>query len=102
VKVKKWAKKARTVVVYLEGAKNADARGIHAVEIRSGRRDVLRRRTVEYRDGTPALSTIMTDVQASLARSGLVIDPDSYQFGRNGRVLHATVSVSGKARKEAS
>jgi hypothetical protein len=98
VKAKKWARKARTIVVHLEGQHDLN-RGVHLIEVRDARKRVLRTRTVEYRNERPALSAIMIDVQARLSRNALYVDPGSYQFANEGRTLHASVSVAVLPRR---
>jgi hypothetical protein len=99
VKVKKWARKARTITVQLEGAHGSDLDGVHKIEFRDARKRTLRTRTVSYRDASPALSAIMTDVQARLRRNALAIDPDSYEFANHGRTLVASVRIFDGGRK---
>jgi len=99
VKVKKWAKKARTIVVRLEGPDGSDLKGIHLIEIRDAKRRTLRTRTLRYQSTAPALSTIMTDAQARLARNSLVVTEDSYQLTDDGRSLRASVSISPSGRR---
>ncbi len=99
MKVKKWAKKARTIVVHLEGPGGADLRGVHAIEIKDAKRRTIRTRTLEYRQSGQALSTIMTDAQARLARNALIVSDDSYQLSGDGHLLRADVSISEGARR---
>jgi hypothetical protein len=93
MKTKKWARKARTVIVHLEGRERSGSASEHLIEIRDARARTLRNRTIEYRNERPSISAIMIDVQARLSRNSLVVDPDSYAFAHGGKTLRATVSV---------
>jgi hypothetical protein len=99
MKVKKWAKKARAIVVHLEGVNGADLHGIHPIEIRDAKGMTIRRRVLEYGNKGPAMSVIMTDAKALLGKSALVIDEDSYQLTNEGRVLRATVAISAGGKR---
>jgi hypothetical protein len=94
MKAKKWARKARSISVRLEGPTGDDLEGHHILEIRDAQRHILRTRTLEYRDGTPAMSTIMTDARARLAKNSLVVNEDSYELVNDGRVLRASVILT--------
>jgi hypothetical protein len=97
VKLKKWAKKARTIAVHLE-----DPRGIHLVEIRDAKKQIIRTRTLEYHDPLPTLSMVMSDVQVRLAINGLIVEENSYRLTNEGRVLLAAVSTSESARRRST
>jgi hypothetical protein len=99
VKVKKWAKKARSVEVRLEGPGGADLRGVHTIEIKDAKRKTLRTRKLEYRQGGQALSTIMTDTQARLAKNSLIVIDGSYQLVKDGQCLQGVVSTAGTSRR---
>ncbi len=99
---KKWARKARTIVVHLDAPEGAESRATHIIEIRDAKRRILRTKVLEYRDRAPALSAIMIDVRARLARNSLVVDEDSYELTHEGRMLNATVSVAETGRARAT
>jgi hypothetical protein len=102
MKAKKWARKARSISVRLEGPGHAELGGNHLIEIQDADRHTIRTRTLEYRDGTPAMSTIMTDVAAMLAKNELLVNDESYELINSGRTLRASVILSKRAHASAA
>lgn len=98
---KKWARRARTILIHLEPQRGKDVRAVHLIEVRDAKNRVVRERTLEYHSTKPALSAIMADAGARLARNDLVIDADSYEFRANGRVLRASVGLRPSHREVA-
>lgn len=93
-KLKKWARRARFIVIHLDPKRDKQVRAVHLIEIRDSKKRVVRERRLQYHNTAPALSTIMADAQARLARNDLVIDADSYEFRSNGRLLRASVALA--------
>jgi hypothetical protein len=99
MKAKKWARKARTILVRLEGPGGDDLHGLHTIEIKDAKNHTIRTRTLEYHHGGQALSTIMTDTQVRLAKNALRVAEASYQLTNEGRTLFAIVSISESSRR---
>lgn len=102
MKAKKWARKARTIVVHLEGRDGADLSGVHVIEVRDSHKKTVRKRVVEYHNQRPSVSALMLDVQARLAKNALVVEPDSYYFADSGRTLRARVRLRAASEHPSS
>jgi hypothetical protein len=102
MKVKRWVRKARTIVVHLEGPGGIDLRGDHVVEIRDAKNRLIRNKVLKYRNSSATMSVIMSDVQSRLSLSALVVDPDSYRLTDDGNRLRAAVSLASKGQRHPS